>query len=86
MAYEEQMQRGLDLHISAIPRIQPESVSPTIKNYYWLDLIVGLHEAYDAGSENVLSVDGAGDLTEGPGFNIFAVKGGRAITSDHGVL
>ena len=31
-------------------------------------------------------VDGAGHLTEGPGFNIFAVKDGRAITPNHGVL
>ncbi len=28
----------------AIPRIQPEPVHPTIKNYHWFDLIVGLHE------------------------------------------
>ena len=80
------MQRRLDLHISAIPRIQPESIDPTIKNYHWLDLIVGLYEAYDAGSENVLLVDGAGRVTEGAGFNIFAMKDGRAITPDHSVL
>ena len=86
VANEEQMQRGLDLHISAIPRIQPESIDPTIKNYHWLDLIVGLYEAYDAGSENVLLVDGAGRVTEGAGFNIFAMKDGRAITPDHSVL
>ena len=67
---EEQMQHGLDLHISDIPRIQPESVDPTIKNYHWLDLIIGLLEAYDAGSVNVLLVDGAGHVTESPGLNI----------------
>ena len=86
VANDEQMRRGLDLHISEIPRIQPESIDPTIKNYHWLDLIAGLHEAYDAGRENVLLVDGVGHVTEGPGFNIFAVKDGRAITPDHGVL
>jgi branched-chain amino acid aminotransferase len=31
-------------------------------------------------------LDHAGNVTEGPGFNVFAVRGGRVVTSDHGVL
>ncbi len=86
VANEDQMARGLDIHISSISRIQPGSVDPTVKNYHWLDLVAGLHEAYDAGRENVLLVDGAGHVTEGPGFNIFALKDGRVTTPASGVL
>ena len=31
-------------------------------------------------------LDHAGNATEGPGFNVFAVKGETVTTSDHGVL
>jgi branched-chain amino acid aminotransferase len=74
------------VHIADIPRISPESVDPTVKNYHWLDLVMGLYAAYDAGRENVLLTDGAGNVTEGPGFNLFSVKDGRAITPARGVL
>ena len=63
-----------------------ESVDPTVKNYHWLDLVAGMFEAYDRGGENVVLTDHAGNVTEGPGFNIFAVKGGRAATAGRGVL
>jgi len=86
VANEEQQARGLDLHVSNIPRISPASVDPTVKNYHWLDLIAGLFEAYDAGRENVLLEDGDGHITEGPGFNVFAVKRGHVTTPAGGVL
>ena len=74
------------VHIASIPRIPPSSIDPTVKNYHWLDLVQGLHEAYDAGKENVFLGDGAGNITEGPGFNIFAVSGGEVTTPATGVL
>jgi branched-chain amino acid aminotransferase len=86
IANEEQRQRGLDVAISSVPRIPPDSVDPTVKNYHWLDLVAGMFEAYDQGRENVVLVDGAGNVTEGPGFNLFAVKQGKAYTPEAGVL
>lgn len=86
VADADQMARGLDLHVASVERISPASVDPTVKNYHWLDLVAGLHEAYDAGAENVLLVDGAGHVTEGPGFNVFAVSGGSVTTPADGVL
>ena len=86
IANAEQRERGLSIAIASISRIPPESVDPTIKNYHWLDLIAGLYEAFDRGSESVVLVDGAGNVTEGPGFNIFAVKNGRLCTPERGVL
>jgi branched-subunit amino acid aminotransferase/4-amino-4-deoxychorismate lyase len=86
IANAEQRERGLSIAIASISRIPPESVDSTIKNYHWLDLIAGLYEAFDRGCESVVLVDGAGNVTEGPGFNIFAVKNGRLSTPDRGVL
>ncbi len=86
IADDDQRSRGLNLHVSAIPRIAPASVDPTVKNYHWLDLVGGLFEAYDRGCENVVLSDGAGNVAEGPGFNLFAVREGRVTTPAGGVL
>src|SRR5690606_29207996 len=82
----EDRERGLHVAISHVRRIPPESVDPTVKNYHWLDLVAGLFDAYDRGAENVLLTDLDGNLTEGPGFNVFAVTGGRVATPGRGVL
>jgi branched-chain amino acid aminotransferase len=86
IAKEEQRQRGLNLHIAEIARIPPESLNPRIKNYHWLDFVTGLYEAYDANCESVILTDGKGNITEGPGFNLFQVKDGRVTTPERGVL
>jgi branched-chain amino acid aminotransferase len=83
---EEQRRRGLHIAISTITRIPPQSVDPTVKNYHWLDLVGGLYEAYERGAENVILVDGRGNVAEGPGFNIFAARDGTLTTPGTGVL
>ena len=79
-------QTGLSVIISERPRIAAASVDPTIKNYHWLDLVMGLYEAYDKEAESVLLVDGEGNLCEGPGFNVFFLKGNTLSTPQAGVL
>ena len=86
VASEEQRARGLNISISDIPRIPPQSVDPTVKNYHWLDFIAGLYGAYENDAENVILVDLNGNISEGPGFNFFVVKEGRATTPASGVL
>jgi branched-chain amino acid aminotransferase len=66
VANEEQRARGLDIAVSQVHRIPPDSVDPTVKNYHWLDLVAGLFEAYDRGSENVILTD-LGALTPDQG-------------------
>ncbi|WP_412048783.1 aminotransferase class IV [Hoeflea sp. Naph1] len=81
-----QMERGLHASITDIVRISPQSVDPTVKNYHWLDLVMGLYLAYDRGAETAILVDNNGNIAEGPGFNVFTVKDGAISTPDHGVL
>lgn len=69
-----------------VRRIPEDSVNPRAKNYHWGDLTQGLFEAKDRGFETVVLLDHAGNVTEGPGFNVFAVKDGRVVTPDRGVL
>ncbi len=82
----EQRETGLSVAISHIQRIPPESVDPRVKNYHWLDFVMGLYDAYDRGAGSVVLRDASGNLTEGPGFNIFIVKNGTIATPGRGVL
>ncbi|MBL8323468.1 MAG: aminotransferase class IV [Rubrivivax sp.] len=79
--------RGIDLVVGTPQRIPASSVDPRVKNYHWLDFVTGLFEAYERGAETVVLTDGAGAVTEGPGFNVFAVFGARTVvTPERGVL
>lgn len=86
IADERLREQGLNLLISRQQRIPPESVDSRIKNYHWLDMVMGLFEAYDAGADTAALVDADGNLVEGPGFNIFARCGERVLTPGRGVL
>lgn len=79
--------RGIRLWVGKdVRRIPDDSVDPRAKNYHWGDFTQGLFEAKDAGFDSVLLLDHAGNVTEGPGYNIFAVKDGRVITPEYGCL
>ncbi|MCP4391695.1 MAG: branched-chain amino acid transferase [Gammaproteobacteria bacterium] len=86
IASDEMRQQGLNLLISNRQRIPPEAVDSRVKNYHWLDMVMALFEAYDQGADTVVLVDAAGDLVEGPGFNVFVRHGDTVITPAHGVL
>lgn len=70
----------------SVTRIPESSIDPRVKNYHWGDFTAGLFEAKDNGFETVILLDEEGCITEGPGFNVFAIHGDRLITSDHGAL
>lgn len=86
IASEKQLSEGLNLLISKRQRISPASLDPRIKNFHWLDLTLGLMEAFDSGADTEVLVDAEENLTEGPGFNIFIVKNGRLATPASGVF
>jgi branched-chain amino acid aminotransferase len=86
IADPEKQRRGVNLIVGTPQRIPAGSIDPRIKNYHWLDFVMGLFEAYERGGETVLLTDGAGLIAEGPGFNVFAVFGNTVVTPAHGVL
>lgn len=87
IADERQRRIGLRAVVArTVRRIPPDAVDPTVKNFHWLDMVRGLFEAYDRGGETVILTDGVGSVTEGPGFNVFAILGGQVRTPREGVL
>jgi branched-subunit amino acid aminotransferase/4-amino-4-deoxychorismate lyase len=82
IATEEQRARGLHVHVSAIPRIPPQSINPRIKNFHWGDMNRALFEAFEAGCELPVLVDYDGNVSEGPGFNLFMVRDGLVTTPE----
>ncbi|WP_159715962.1 aminotransferase class IV [Geminicoccus flavidas] len=83
---KEQQARGVHAMIAKTPRIPPESVDPTVKNFHWGDLTRALFEAHDAGFETALLLDQEGNLTEGPGYNAFAIINGTVVSPPRGAL
>src|ERR1700749_4962449 len=72
----EQQERGIHAIIAVTPPIPAESVDPTAKNFHWGDLTRANFEAHEQGAETAILLDLAGFVTEGPGFNVFAVIDG----------
>ncbi|RTE71073.1 hypothetical protein BHE90_014537 [Fusarium euwallaceae] len=69
-----------------VRRIPPGAIDPTVKNLQWGDLIRGLLEAQDRGSQYPFLTDGDANITEGAGYNIVFVKDGALYTARKGVL
>ncbi len=67
-------------------RIPSDAVDPTVKNFHWGDLVRGIYEAYDRGGFTAVLPDAAGNITEGPGFNVFVYYRGSLLTPALGVL
>ncbi len=87
IANEAQRAQGLNLVVSDVQRIPASSVDPRAKNYHWNDLTMGLLGALDAGGDTVVLSDAAGNVVEGPGFNVFCVNAeGAIVTPAEGVL
>ena len=82
----EVQERGARMIVSDVPRISPRSVDPTVKNFHWGDLTRGLFEAVEQGADTAVLVDPEGCVSEGPGFNVFCVTGGRVVSPRGTVL
>jgi branched-chain amino acid aminotransferase len=83
---EQQTTTGVGMWISNIPRIPPDSVDPLVKNYHWLDMDMALFGAYEHDVQLVVLRDRDGGVTEGPGFNVFALVDGSWRTPASGTL
>jgi branched-chain amino acid aminotransferase len=86
IANEHQRTQGLKMIVSDVQRIPPTSIDPCIKNFHWLDLTLGTFQAYDQEATVPVLVDGRGNITEGPGFNVFSVRNGRMATPNSGIF
>lgn len=83
---EAEMAEGVPVVISAVPRVPPDSIDPTVKNFARLDFADALFDAYEKGCDHAILLDHEGHVTEGRGWNVFALFGGTLVTPDSGVL
>jgi len=87
IAKPEQQLSGIALAVAReVHRTPVDSIDPTVKNFQWGDLVKGLFEAYDHGAHTAVLLDANGNVTEGPGFNIFAYHEDVLLTPPDGVL
>ena len=83
---DEETEKGCEIVIAETVRIPPESVDPTVKNFGRLDFVSAMFEAYERDASHALLLDADGHVTEGRGWNLFALKGGELVSPDRGVL
>ncbi|WP_339948707.1 aminotransferase class IV [uncultured Albimonas sp.] len=86
LAPPEMMARGMHLMTSQTLRIPPESVEPRAKNFHWGDMTRAQFEALEAEADYAILPDREGNVTEGPGFNVFSITGGVVSTPIRGGL
>jgi len=82
----DKIERGMHMIVSSIPRIPQACVDATAKNFHWGDMNMSMFEAEDKGADYPILLDLDGNVTEGPGFNVFAVTDGVVATPDYGML
>lgn len=83
---ETQKTGGSSIIARTVRRVPPGAIDPTVKNLQWGDLVRGMFEARDRGSQYPFLTDGDTNITEGSGFNVVFVKDGVILTPDRGVL
>ena len=83
---EDKCREGANLFLSVTQRVSSKAIDQRIKNYNRADLVQARFEAYDNGCDDALLCGPDGNLTEGPGYNVFLVNDGRVATPDDNVL
>ena len=77
---EEQYQRGLQMAIARTRRNPPQALDPALKTGNYLNNILALREAHEAGADDAILLDLAGRVTEGTTSNVFFVQRGVLVT------
>ena len=83
---DEELADGSDIVIANTIRIPPAGVDPHGKNFGRLAFVRALFEAYDRDARYAVLLDRDDNVTEGRGWNIFALTGGVLLSPDSGVL
>jgi branched-chain amino acid aminotransferase len=77
---EEQYERGLQMAIAKTRRNPPQALDPALKTGNYLNNILALREAHDAGADDAILLDLSGRVTEATTSNVFFVQRGVLVT------
>jgi branched-chain amino acid aminotransferase len=83
---KDRVETGAHLWIVETRRAPNVSINQRVKSFNRMDLTRGQFEALDNGADQPLLLSTDGFLTEGPGFNVWIVKGDRVLTPGDNVL
>lgn len=78
--------RGAHMIVASTPRIPDVCLDARIKNFHWADMTAAMFEAEEKGADNPILLDLEGNVTEGPGYNVFCVSDGVVATPHRNVL
>jgi branched-chain amino acid aminotransferase len=82
----EQIRSGGRAMIVSIRAIPAQCVDPKIKSLSRLHFDLAMLQGKAAGMDVSIMLDVDGHVTEGPGFNLFAVRGGVMFSPPEGIL
>ena len=77
---EEQYARGLTMAIARTRRNPPQALDPALKTGNYLNNILALREAHEAGADDAILLDLQGRVTEATTSNVFFVQHGVLVT------
>ena len=77
---EEQYERGLQMAIARTRRNSPQALDPALKTGNYLNNILALREAHDAGADDAILLDLSGRVTEATTSNVAFVQRGVVVT------
>jgi len=77
---EQHYESGLQMAIAKIRRNPPQALDPALKTGNYLNNILALREAHEAGADDAILLDLAGRVTEGTTSNVFFVQRGVLVT------
>jgi branched-chain amino acid aminotransferase len=86
IAKPEEQEAGIDMIVASAMRTPKATFDQKVKNYQWGDLTSSMIEAGERGAKVAVLLDGEDNVTEGAGFNVFALKDGRLHTPDDGIF
>jgi branched-chain amino acid aminotransferase len=80
---EESQSKGISAMVSSWRRVGPNTIPHAVKaTGVYLNSMLATHEARRAGYDEAILLTQDGDIADGPGETIFAVKGGMVFTPD----
>lgn len=86
LADPEKAHSGIRVKITSVRRVPHECIDPKIKSLNYLNIVLAKMEALDSGCDDAMMLDMAGYVCEAPGYNVFAVRGGRVLTPGQSIL
>lgn len=82
----DQIQSGGRAMIASTRALPVQCLDPKIKSLSRLHFDLAMLQGKAAGMDVTIMLDLDGHVTEGPGFNVFVVKGGELVSPPEGIL